>query len=86
MKQHNDPTQGFGIDNDLHVEAPLVHDALDGVQRDPQVIRVEHVELLHRLEVLKYLGRTIMKKILSMAAKVRDQPWKNESSFAGQQV
>jgi hypothetical protein len=56
-KKHNfteglEPTESLGIDDNLHVEAALVHDPLDRVQGDPQVVRVEHVELFHRLEVL----------------------------------
>ena len=40
------PSEGLGVDDDLHVEAPLLHDPLDGRHADPQVVRVEHVELL----------------------------------------
>ena len=41
----------LGVDDDLHVEGVLLQHALDGGQADPQVVGVEHVKLLHRLEV-----------------------------------
>ena len=34
------------IDDDLHVQGLLSHHPLDGWHADPQVVRVEHVELL----------------------------------------
>ena len=48
------------IDDDLHVQGLLSHHPLDGCHADPQVVRVEHVELLdvHELfhVVLRHLG------------------------------
>merc|ERR1719270_903265 len=47
----------FGVNNDLHVQSVLLQHPLDGGQVDPEVVGVENIELLHRLEVLfMFLG------------------------------
>jgi hypothetical protein len=43
------------VDNDLHRELLLLHDPLDRLDVDPQVVGVEDLELLDRLEVLEVL-------------------------------
>ena len=47
--------QLLGVDDDLHVEGVLLQHPLDGRQTDPQVVGVEHVELLHRFKVFLVL-------------------------------
>ena len=44
--------QGLGVDDDLHVQGVGLDAALDGLQVHPQVVGVEVLELLDRLEVL----------------------------------
>ena len=42
----------YRVDNDLHIKGLLPHHPLDGGHADPQVVRVEHIELLHVHELL----------------------------------
>ena len=51
--------EGFGVDDDLHVEGPLLDDPLNGRKTDPEVVGVEDVELLHGLEVLDVVLRNL---------------------------
>ena len=51
--------EGFGVDDDLHVEGPLLDDPLNRRKTDPEVVGVEDVELLHRLEVLDVVLRNL---------------------------
>ena len=51
--------EGFGVDDDLHVEGPLLDDPLNRRKTDPEVVGVEDVELLHRLEVLDVVFRNL---------------------------
>lgn len=46
---------GLVVDDDLQLHGLLLHDALDGLEVDPQVVGVEDLELLDRLEVLNML-------------------------------
>ena len=45
------------VDNDLHVKGLLPDHPLDGRHADPQVVRVEHVELLHVHELIHVVLR-----------------------------
>ena len=47
----------YRVDNDLHVKGLLPDHPLDGRHADPQVVRVEHVELLHVHELIHVVLR-----------------------------
>ena len=50
----NDPNtalEGLWVDDDLHVQGVGLDEALDGLQIHPQVVGVEVLELLDRLEI-----------------------------------
>jgi hypothetical protein len=49
--------QGLGVDDDLHVQGIGFDEALDGFQIHPEVVGVEVLEFLDRLEVLQPLFR-----------------------------
>ena len=44
--------QSLGVDDDLHVQGVALHQTLDRVQVHPEVVGVEVLELLDRLELV----------------------------------
>lgn len=57
---HIDATfKSFRVDDDLHVQGPLLDDSLDCRKADPQVVRVEDVEFFDRFEVLDFVFRDL---------------------------
>lgn len=60
--QLNDSLTGIRhlvVDNDFQVELVVVNHSLDGLQVDPDVVRVEDLEFLDRLEVFQVVSRDL---------------------------
>ena len=51
LNDSNTALEGLWVDDDLHVQGVGLDEALDGLQIHPQVVGVEVLELLDRLEI-----------------------------------